>query len=164
MGRRVKAFTIWQSWCSLIIAGVKPYEFRPGSFRNHRMYLNGPQIGERVALHAAARKMRRDELQDILLRLESGSTGLKPEARPIVERALMSPGLFPLSAILGTAVIGEPRHASKLFGGTQDSDRPSMSNWAWPMLDIIKFEPPIPQKGAQGFWRWDAAADARAQP
>ena len=46
----MKALTIWQPWASLIIAGAKPFEFRgwrpPASL-----------IGQRIVIHAAARKI-----------------------------------------------------------------------------------------------------------
>ena len=51
----MKALTIWQPWASLIIAGAKPYEFR--GWRAPRAL-----IGQRIVIHAAARKIDRDEV------------------------------------------------------------------------------------------------------
>lgn len=38
-----------------------------------------------------------------------------------------------------------------------DSDRIDHQKFAWPLTDIEKFEPPIPARGAQGFWHWSEA-------
>jgi hypothetical protein len=151
----MKAVTIWQPWASLIIALAKPYEFRGGDYRDHRKYRGGPEPGERIVIHAGARKINRGEVQELLQRLTTGETALIIEiARPIVERALTSPGAFPLSAGLGTAVIGVPQRVTDLFAGVADSDRLDHSKWAWPLGDIRPFEPMIPMRGARGFWPW----------
>ncbi len=93
-------------------------------------------------------------MQDILLRLESGRSALIPSiARPILERALLQPGLLPLSAGLGTAVLRKPRKPAELFAGG-DSDRIDHSIWAWPLTEFLAFEPPVPARGFQGFWIW----------
>jgi NitT/TauT family transport system ATP-binding protein len=61
---------------------------------------------------------------------------------------------LPLGAVLGTAVIGEPRNAGALFGRTvEDSDR-GLFTWAWPLIGIEKFDVTVPALGQQGFWRW----------
>ena len=66
----MKALTIWQLWASLVIAGVKPYEFR------HWNYLEKPRykalLGRRIVIHAGARKVQRREIQDLIYRLERG--------------------------------------------------------------------------------------------
>jgi hypothetical protein len=60
---------------------------------------------------------------------------------------------LPLGAVLGTAVIGEPRNAGALFGRTvEDSDR-GLFNWAWPLIGIEKFDVPVFAREQQGFWR-----------
>ena len=51
----MKALTIWQPWASLIMAGAKPYEFR--GWRAPRSI-----IGQRIVIHAAARKVDRVEV------------------------------------------------------------------------------------------------------
>lgn len=55
----MKALTVWQPWASLIIVGAKPYEFRGWRF---------PQslLGQRIVIHAAARKIRSGEIGDLL--------------------------------------------------------------------------------------------------
>lgn len=151
----IPALTIWQPWASLIMLGAKPYEFRgwaaPRSI-----------CGQRIAIHAGARPVKRSEVAELVLRLqrdEAWMTGLKPEiARPFLERVHSNPGILPLSTVLGTVLLGDPRRAYEIvneFGGRiNDSDRDQHSNWAWPVSDIQHLEPPVPARGSQGFWRW----------
>lgn len=150
----LKALTVWQPWASLIIAGVKPYEFR-GWPAPHAVR------GSEIAIHAGARPVRRAEIADLIVRLRSPdawTTGLKPEALPLLERWHASVGLLPLSSVIGTAMLGEPRRAyeivANLGGHINDSDRHEHANWAWPMLDVRALAPIVPAKGAQGFWDW----------
>lgn len=161
----MKALTIWQPWASLIISGAKPYEFRgwrpPASI-----------IGQRIVIHAAARKIDAVEasaLYHILanheasddLRLAAAETCLHRDlALPILGRAWMPyREKLPMSAGLGTAIIGEPRLGTDIaeeFGvpRANDSDRDQHANWGWPMLDIEAWPEPIPMRGAQGLWNW----------
>lgn len=151
----MKALTIWQPWASLIMAGAKPYEFRgwpaPKSLR-----------GQQIAIHAGARPVKRSEVADLLLRLNSDEAWttclVKSIALPLLDRVHSSPGVLPLSSILGTARLGEPIRGHEIvdqFGGViNDSDRDTHSNWAWPLTSIEVFEPFRPAKGMQGFWDW----------
>ncbi|TPL30221.1 ASCH domain-containing protein [Mesorhizobium sp. B2-4-7] len=154
----MKALTIWQPWATLIMAGVKPYEFRvwpaPRALR-----------GTRIAIHAGARPVRKAELKDLIIRLRSSdawSTALKPEALAMLERWHSNPAALPMASILGTAVLGEPKRAFDIvaeFGATRlnDSDRDEHANWAWPLTDIEPLQPIQPAKGLQGFWNWRPA-------
>lgn len=150
----MKALTIWQPWASLIMAGVKPYEFRSWPAPAFMQ-------GQRIVIHAGARKVRRDELADLILRLrgpEAWTTGLGPEALPLLDRWHANPDGLWLASGLGTALLGAPKRANtitaELGGPVNDSDRDEHANWAWPLTDIQPFEPPVPAKGAQGFWNW----------
>lgn len=149
------ALTVWQPWASLIAIGAKPFEFRgwpaPRAYR-----------GERIAIHAGKRPVRRSEIQQLIITLqgdEPWSCALDREkALPFLERALQAPKALPMSAIVATAVLGTPRRDAELlthFGGpVLDSDRLEHSNWGWPLTDIIEMQPPVPATGAQGFWQW----------
>lgn len=151
----IPAITIWQPWATLIVMDAKPYEFRgwaaPAKFR-----------GKRIGIHAGARPVKRSEVADLLLRLRSAeawTTCLRPEiALPILEKVHTTPQVLPLSHMLGTAVLGAPIRADEIvgeFGGVlNDSDRDLHSNWAWPLGEIQPLEPPVPARGAQGFWNW----------
>lgn len=162
----MKALTIWQPWASLIIAGAKPYEFRgwrpPASI-----------IGQRIVIHAAARKIdareawhlygllaHRDDSETF--RLAAAETCLVPKlAFGILGRAAGMPNHkeLPMSAGIGTAIVGEPRLGTEIaeeFGvpRANDSDRDQHANWGWPMLEVEAWPEPIPMRGAQGLWNW----------
>jgi hypothetical protein len=156
----MKALTIWQPWASLIVVGAKPYEFRPKSYLS-----NAPAIGERIIIHAGARPVKPEEVNDLLKRLDvedNTTTGLYAAiARQVLERcrAAAKYQALPLGCGLGTAVLGKPRNAGTLFGGSvADSNRAaedlSAYNWAWPLEKIQPFDAPVPMRGAQGFWVW----------
>jgi len=153
----LKALTIWQPWASLIAAGAKPYEFRGWRSPNSL-------VGQRIAIHAGARPVKRGEVADLIVRLKSGeswTTALRPEiAIPLLEKAHAQPGSLPLSSILATAILGEARKgfdvAEEFGGAVNDSDRDQHANFAWPLTAIEVLEPFQPAKGAQGFWEWVA--------
>jgi hypothetical protein len=161
-GGGMKALTTWQPWASLIIAGAKPYEFRgwrpPASM-----------IGQRIVIHAAARKIDYEELtvlfniialreKDRRIARRAAETCLIPEkAIPVFNQALERK--LPMACGIGTAIIGEPRNGLDIaaeFGvpRANDSSRDEHANWGWPMLDIEPWDEPIPMRGAQGFWNW----------
>lgn len=151
----MKALTLWQPWASLVAAGAKPYEFR-GWLPPRGL------VGQRIAIHAGARPIKRDEVRWLLLQLAPGvreAACLYPEiAAPILERVLAAPRLLPLSHVLCTAVLGEPKRGdlcAREFGaGGNDSERAGTFNWGWPLTAVERLEPPLPARGAQGFWEW----------
>jgi len=151
----MKALTVWQPWASLIMAGAKPFEFRKWSFlerANTRALLN-----TRIVIHAGTRAIKPSEVEDILERLDTGGTSLKPKiARPILERlraAYQCRGVLELGAGLGTAVLGKPRRIKGPFS-TPDSDRVDQHLFAWSLTDIKPFDAPVHCRGFQGFWQW----------
>lgn len=163
----MKALTIWQPWASLIIAGAKPYEFRGWK-------LPASMIGQRIVIHAAARKsdptatmglfntLIEWDYDDIGRELAAETCLIPEKAIPVLRRALA--GDLPQSAGLGTAVLGEPRLGTEVateFGvpRANDSDRDQHANWAWPLTDIDPWPTPIPMRGAQGFWNWPTPAE-----
>jgi hypothetical protein len=82
----MKAITIWQPWASLILIGAKPYEFRASPYTK---YIDPPKVGERIALQAGARPVRRSEVEDLIARLEPDD----PEINPCLVRAIALPFL-----------------------------------------------------------------------
>ncbi|WP_421925528.1 hypothetical protein [Neoaquamicrobium sediminum] len=154
----MKAITIWQPWATLIVQGAKPYEFR--GWKPPRSL-----IGQRIAIHAGARPIKRDEVQVLLLQLQDPKYGQPclhaPLALPVLEIAARNPkaGALPLSHVLCTAVLGDAKRGDECaaeFGEQfgNDSAREGTFNWGWPLLDIERLEPPVPARGAQGFWDW----------
>lgn len=164
----MKALTIWQPWASLILVGAKPWEFR--SWQPPRWL-----IGKRMAIHAGARPVKPKEVRALILGLKGGF-GLERPAlleEPAlallerVERGLVEakkPTLatqayrLPMSAVIGTAIVGEPMRGDKcaqaigLGRAGNDSDRDGTFNWGWPMLEIKPLLPPVECTGAQGLW------------
>lgn len=148
---RLPALTIWQPWATLIVAGAKPYEFRgyaaPRAVR-----------GRRIAIHAGKRKPVMAEIRALRIKLRGeNETGLIADiALPLLERWSQDPGSLPLSSVVGTAVLGEPINASKIpeyaAAFVNDSDRAEHANYGWPLSDIRALTPPVPMRGAQGFW------------
>ncbi len=120
MQSSIRAVTIWQPWASLIIIGAKPYEFR---YRSYLAYINHPQPGERIAIHAGVRPVKRegdgrrdspraqeghDDTALLLLRSPDGSTrdavAPRVDGRPhhprLAERPRWSPLRKPRRALL----------------------------------------------------------------
>lgn len=161
----MKALTIWQPWASLIIAGAKPYEFR-----KHR----APRtiIGQSIVIHAGKLSVDRDDVQDMIDLFELFPDDARELcldrdlAVPVLEAFLR--GELPMSAGIGTAIVGEPRLGTDVaadFGvpRANDSDRDEQANWGWPMLHPDAWETPVPMRGMQGIWPWpDAASFAEA--
>jgi len=157
------AITIWQPWATLIAEGFKPYEFRSWAPAKSMWH-------ERIAIHAGARPVRKDEVRDLLLRLqcrwpnERASTGLirHEDAVRLLTQVLLAPRSLPLSSILCTARLGKPMRNAELAEAmglpeVNDSDRAEHTNWGWPLTEIERLYPPQPARGAQGWWTWKPA-------
>lgn len=180
----MKALTIYQPWASLVIEGAKPYEFRKWNPRERGQSYTA-LIGQRIVIHASARKVDRLEVQAIIASLKAGGeraaeTCLHADkALPVLARALElwgdsefggpvslgSHGDLPWAAGIGTAILGEPRNGAEIaeeFGleFANDSDRHEHANWGWPMLEIEKWDNPVPMRGFQGFWNWPTPESA----
>lgn len=158
----MKALTVLQPWASLIARGLKPYEFR-GWLPPRAL------IGQRIAIHAGARKVDKAEVRALILRLKGKNPAaacLKPEALEFLQKAQSGYGYLPLSHILCTAILGEPKSgdlcAAEFGAGAATSDLFGPFNRGWPLTDIEAAPPGPPVRGAQGFWNapklWNAAA------
>lgn len=145
------ALTIWQPWASLIVAGAKPYEFR--GYPAARAFRNS-----RIGIHAGKRKPVMAELRALRLKLQGeNDTGLDAAiALPLLERWSQDPASLQLASVLGTAFMGEPIRADRIpeyaARFTNDSDRHEHANYGWPLSDVRPLMPPVPYRGAQGFW------------
>lgn len=145
----MKALTIWQPWASLLIEGAKVHEFRnwqpPKSL-----------IGQRIAIHAAKRIPLVSELRDLHLDIAyEAADGLYQDdalASKLLLNFFHRPERMPLSAVIGTAILGDLRPATDIFT-SRGHDAPEL--WAWPLTETEKFRRPIPARGAQGFWNWE---------
>lgn len=153
-----KALTVYQPWASMIIYGWKPWEFRKWKFTD-KTYL-AKLVGQRIIMHASARPVRVAEVDDILARIEEGESALSVDAVPFLKglrqaRQSKEVGGAPISAALGTVILGEPKSVVEIFKDkVADSDRLDHHMYGWPMTEPIVFPKPIPAAGAQGFWNW----------
>lgn len=150
----MKALTIWQPWASLILIGAKPYEFR--GWKPPRAL-----IGQRMAIHAGTRKIKRDEVLGIIGALQGLPGTVSPclHAEPAFEFLLKVANGYalPHGAVIGSAIVGEPKRGDAIaaeFGAQygNDSDRMDTFNWGWPMLDVQPLLPPAEVPGKQGLW------------
>ena len=155
----MKALTFWQPWASLVVLGAKPWEFR--SWKPPAVL-----IGERIVIHAGARKVSVREIDQLLKLLRAGGRYAAATALQPVDRAIevLRSGNFALAAGIGTALVGEPRRGSDIGADlgllkVNDSDRDYHTNWGWPMLEVEPWPEPIPMRGALGLWRWPTPAD-----
>lgn len=148
----IPAITIWQPWATMILEGMKPYEFR--SWPAPRRF-----VGQRIAIHAGARPVKPAEVRELLARFDhDGAHGQAldvPRASALLESWLRGGVRLPLSSILCTAILGEPLSPKAVRDKLgNDSDRAEHFNWAWPLTAIEPFRPFAPARGAQGFWNW----------
>ena len=150
----IPALTLWQPWASLVAVGAKPYEWR-GWEAPKRL------VGKRIAIHAASRKVKRNEIAELMIdvRRDPAMTSLDAAiALPLLERWNTSPGALPVSSVLCIATLGQPvtalQYAREKGIGARDSDRVDHQKWGWPLYDIEVLNPFVPATGAQGFWDW----------
>jgi hypothetical protein len=143
----VVVISLWQPHASLMFAfldgvRVKPDETRhwpfPASLR-----------GKRVVIHAAQRRVTRDEGESALGDLCAKLWGADWRAD------------LPYGAYLGDVLFGDALRMSE-HGPLHDLDELcgywTPSRWAWRTTDPRPLPTPIPAKGQQGFWKIPAAA------
>lgn len=147
----MKALTLWQPWASLIAIGAKPFEFR-------RWPAPRALWGQRIAIHAGARPVRKSEVDELIDDMSTWGNGLDRDKT--IDLLTISISL-PLSHVLCTALLGRPQPARQLceIGLLKaDSDRVDEHVWGWPLTEIEPLMPPIPARGMQGLWEWRATA------
>jgi len=157
----MKALTLWQPWASLVVAGLKPYEFR-------RWPAPRALVGQRIVIHAAARPLDMGEVLDLLdprtRRLAGTVAGTSlqwTEARRMIDRMRFAPQATPLGAGLGTVVLGAPQRAIDIAWHDSDPADIDPDVWAWPMTDAAPWPVPLRARGRQGFWFWPDATIER---
>lgn len=150
----MRAISLWQPFASLIAAGAKPFETRSWA---PPLRL----IGTRIAVHAAARKPTRGEL-DIIYHDVAEALGfchwhLRVPYGAVVCTAVLSGAWQVSTCLLDRSILssGESIKADA-FGDY------SLGRWCWRLTEIQPFKEPIPTRGAQGFWRWTAPEKADA--
>ena len=154
------AITIRQPWASLIAIGTKRFETRahppPTKY-----------IGQRIAIHAAARKERADDIDTstavaVVSAFGAAMDGAVPQ-RPlgaVVCTAVLA-GAGEIQACDWPGLDGRQAKMPKRMGtipGAITIDLfgdYSPNRWAWLLTDVEPIDPPAPAKGKQGWWMWD---------
>ena len=134
------ALTIWQPWASLIACGAKRYETRSWA-APHRV------IGQRLAIHAGLRGLRRSELGYPLAALREYGLDYRDLPRGVVVATAY------VVACLRTC--DPPKYIpwqERLLGDW------SPGRWAWQLEDVVQVEP-SKVRGAQGLWIWREKGD-----
>lgn len=161
----MKALTLWQPWASLIAANRKPFETRswppPAAL-----------IGERIAIHAAARRPITDLDEDLIGTLEDEFGGHWWRDIPrgaIVCTAVMRNAYQVLTGRIdscGCVDLGRRVPGSDdLCGVTVDAFGDyRQGRWLWHLTDVVPIDPPLPARGYQGIWEWAPPIDSTEDP
>ena len=149
---RMPAISLWQPYASLIAVGAKPYETR---------HWCAPKrlIGQRIAIHAAARKPTRAELDEIFDDVADALGFCHWHLR------------VPYGAVVCTAYLAGSYQVTHWNGqkpvlavkGEIEDDGFGdyhTGRWCWELRDVQPYKEPIPAKGAQGWWNWNPLGDA----
>lgn len=144
----MKAITLWQPWASLMACGAKKYETRswpaPKTLKH----------GELVAIHAAARPVRLEELSDEFISAWCNSLSYPPGI------SILGLTMEPRGAVLAIAeFLGCFRAEEKLDEVTVDElmfGDWSDGRYVWQLQLRYTLSTPIPAQGKQGLWEWDA--------
>lgn len=148
----MKAISLWQPWASAITYGTKVHETR--SWRPPLAL-----VGQRLAIHAAKRKMPYDELSDLFYDIrtaarlkgwEDVSDGTKLYGKLYQD--------LPHGAILGHARLegvystNNEAYVSSLSPLDYALGNYAPDRWAWKLDDLVVLDEPLPYKGAQGLF------------
>jgi hypothetical protein len=152
MIRSFSAITIWQPWATLIAQGMKIFEFRSWP-------IPAQLCGKPIAIHSGARPARKPEIRELVLKLQGAhwrETGItkRDAAIELLEPGLVSPGRYPLRAILCLATFDHAMRGAELadvLGGLSIGSQPTQCGW--PITEVRRLDPAIPvEKGERGFW------------
>lgn len=149
------AISLHQPWASLIAVGRKPFETRSWAPPSKL-------IGRRIAIHAAKKPVDADDRE---WARRCGAPDLPLGA--VVCTAILA-GAYQCGRHCqdqggrNCAVIASVRHGSRhqnvawLTAGipVDEYGDYAASRWAWWLTGIERLDPPIPARGAQGFWNW----------
>lgn len=144
----MKALTIWQPWASLLVSGKKRYETRSWATA-----YRGP-----IAIHAAKRPVRRT-IDALAADRGDGWTALD-----YFDALFMRPGSInelPTGAVIGKALLVRCNLITEDFVAQLTQQELalgdfSLGRYAWEFEQMTQLIAPIPARGAQGLWHWDA--------
>lgn len=161
----MKALTIQQPWATLIAIGAKHIETRSWS-TNYR----GPlaiHAGKSMPAYAVNVTNRTPEIYSALR--DSGYTvriQLKGDYQPVDDRRWLPAGVIVATCELVGCIPILPWTSSVFLGGRRVVMPPQMpelvfgdytsGRYAWILANVKPLPEPIPAKGAQGLWNWEA--------
>ena len=136
----MRALTIHEPYASLLVKGIKPFEFRSWNTN-----IRGP-----VAIHSALKPM--DEAgKELAFKYQiDPEYGKVLGAVNILSSTLVSEVSGMKCTLIGDRVLfftpEQLRMGYSDFGDYQ---------YAWYVEPVVEFAEPFPAKGQQGFWNWD---------
>ena len=148
----MKAITLYQPWASLIAVGVKTIETRN--------WAPLAVLGQRIAIHAAKRPPRIQELPgDISWEWTKGL----PRGTVVATARVVKVGrVHSNTGPHGTMKLFRSNHQGTALRSWQfEPFTPdkygdySLGRWLWFLADIKPVDPPISAVGRQGFWNWE---------
>lgn len=162
----IKAITLHQPWASLIAVGAKPFETR--DWHPPRWL-----IGQRIAIHAGKTLRAIIEAQREPLEMDQAIADA-------LDLPIARWRNLPLGAVVCTAKLAGAYKSAGI--GTDlvwiaqsvrgSAETPiikpdyvgdySRGRWLWYLTDVERLDPPVPARGAQGFWDWTPEADHAA--
>lgn len=136
----MKAITVWQPWAGALTAGIKKNETRSWAVK-----YRGP-----IAIHAAMREVF-DGLALIPVPI-----AIKTKEALRCEWADM-----PRGAIIATGELVDCIKITPEFVATLSPDELALGDYtlgryAWKLANVKRLPEPIPAKGKQGLWSWEA--------
>lgn len=136
----MKTITVWQPWAGALAAGIKENETRSWATK-----YRGP-----IAIHAAMREVF-DGLELIPV----------PTALKIKEALRCEWADMPRGAIVATGELVDCIRITPEFVATLSPDELALGDYtlgryAWKLANVKRLPEPIPAKGKQGLWNWEA--------
>ena len=136
----MKAISLWQPWASAVAIGAKNYETR-----SWRTSFRGT-----LAIHAAKK------------RSPAGKVFFTQHHAVFARAGIHYFEDLSFGCVLLTCQLGDCVATEVLRGSISDTELAfgdySDGRFAWRLVDVQRLATPVPARGAQGFWRWDANA------
>lgn len=155
---RFPAITLWQPWASLIADGYKTFETRSWSASPHI-------VGQRIAIHAAARPTRYDDIWHFRAELWHYNRLLLPTNSLLtrhIREELPHGAIVAIARLVKCVEMPWPQFYAEVGSDLAQRIRKdarygdfTAGRYAWFLEDIQKLDEPIPATGARGFWMVD---------
>jgi hypothetical protein len=135
---RLRAISLWNPWAALLLTPFKIHETRG--------WAPPPAVrGQVIAIHAAKKMLRRDQLDPKLVELCDRVFGPDWETE------------LPRGALLGTARLADYRRVVMPAEVMTTPDDILTGDWdigryVWRMTEKVAFARPVPSAGRQGFF------------